>query len=141
MSRLTNGVAWAVGGLASLALCARALSPAPMPAQRHATPPPLPRPASSAEQADVARAAARMQAEIDQARQRLGRALRLSELEGSGPDGVALLPGGLTDNPLVEGTAGVGEWCSGGPPPPALDWLYCPETGDIRPGLTTPTTP
>jgi len=82
-----------------------------------------------------------MQAEIDAAHARLGRMLRLDELEGVGADGTPHLPSGLADNPLVEGTAGVGASCPGGPTPPPLDWLYCPETGTIRPGLTTPTSP
>lgn len=132
--------AWLVGGLASVALTARAWV-AVRPSAPTAAPPPLPRPPTPAEQQSVAHDVERMQAEIDAARARLGRVLRLDELEAVGPDGRPYLPGGLADNPLVEGTAGTAASCPGDPRPPALDWLYCPETGTLRAGVTSPTSP
>ncbi len=114
---------WSVAGLASLALCwVNGRSP-PSHADIPPPPPALPRPTSEADWQRLQEQAAAMNQALS------GRAsLPLEALEGA-------LPGGLPDNPLVEGISTLAEACADTPGPrPVADWLYCSKTGQLQPG-------
>lgn len=103
------------------------------------TPPARARPATPAEIAAVEALGRTASDTLARAAERLGRPLHTDELEGSGPDGAPFLPGGLPDNPLLPGVAGVEEACdarpqddAGGPIP---DWRYCPTQSRLAPNL------
>ena len=121
--RVQGALGWSVAGLASLALCwANGRSP-PSQTDGPAPPPALPRPTSEADWQRLQEQAA----DLNQAL--TGRAsLPLDAVEGA-------LPGGLPDNPLVEGISTLAEACADAPgPQPVADWLYCPKTRQLRPG-------
>lgn len=128
----TEAAAWGLGALLSLGLSIRAaLGPTPLPA--YPEPQALPRAPTAEELAQVAQAEAEAQAGIRAATAQLGAPPALESLEGTRPDGAPILPGGLPDNPLIEGVGAVREGCGPirGADPAPPDWWYCPKTGAL----------
>ncbi|RME20922.1 MAG: hypothetical protein D6798_19290 [Deltaproteobacteria bacterium] len=88
---------------------------------------------TDAERAAVEALQRSLQAEIQAATTRLGRPPALDELEGSDDQGQPLLAGGVPDNPLLPGVAGVRARCPAVPRAgDRVDWIYCPDSGTVR---------
>ena len=108
-----------------------------------AMPVPLPRLPTEAELSALDAHEQRLNQHLRDARAAMGRPPAIHELEGLLPDGSPILPGGIPDNPLAAGVAGVEERCEGeaGVPPLRLDWGYCPAGLTLRANRSgTPTT-
>lgn len=129
---------WLVGTILSALLCLAAARPLPAPVGSDA-PPPLLRPATASEITELQLTEARAATALRRARTTLGRALEPGELEGLDDQGRAWLPGGLPDNPLAPGHAGLATACPDDPQPPPVDWIYCAEEDLLRAwGLDAP---
>ena len=108
-----------------------------------AMPMPLPRLPTEAELSALDAHEQRLTQHLRDAHQAMGRPPAIHELEGNLPDGSPILPGGIPDNPLAAGVAGVEDRCEGEPgvPPLRLDWGYCPASLTLRANRSgTPTT-
>ncbi len=124
-------IAWCllVGLSAALSWTVAHLAP---PLAASEPPPPLSRPITAPERAALELEESRLSALLVEAEGRLGRALRLDELEGAGPSGRPWLPGGVPDNPTVPGHAHVVESCEQSPAERGADWAYCPSPVRLR---------
>jgi hypothetical protein len=130
--RPAEAAAWGLGALLSLGLSVRAAR-GPTPAPSWPEPRALPRAPTAEEEAQVAQAEADAQAGIHAATAQLGAPPAVEALEGNRPDGSPILPGGLPDNPLIEGVGAVRAGCAPerGADPAPPDWWYCPQTGAL----------
>ena len=103
-------------------LSAKAWNPSPIYSPAEA-PQALPRPATDLELQSLQAQAQQLSTWINAAQAKQGRKIPLSEVE-------AHLPQPIFDNPLVDGHGGIQESC---PPEslehPALDWIYCSDSG------------
>ncbi len=98
-------------------------------------PPPLPRPPTDVEWAEVTAQAKAMSRAVLAGQARTGTLPTVSELEGRDPGGVPWLPDGIPDNLLVPGVGTVGAACTPEHESHASpDWWYCAQTGRFRPG-------
>lgn len=122
-----EGLVWVLGAALSIGAAWATWSAAPAILDTPAAPPPLPRPATPAEEAAVQQLSARVMDELRASQERVGRSPALGELEGTAPDGRPYLASGLPDNPLAPGVAGVVDGCAGAQlPASGVDWWYCP---------------
>ena len=104
------------------------------------TPTPLLRNPTTQEWEDVNRIGERLSEAVAQANNRStapAQGLRTDQLEGLSPSGRPWLAFPIPDNPLVDGVGSITTDCAF-EITTAADWIYCPETSQIRPGGMPP---
>ena len=123
--------AWILAlGVTAWASWAAWRGPPPQPTRDY--PGPIERPPTEQTLRRLNDAAEALSHEVGLMRQKLGRPILATELEGHALDGTPFLTNPLPDNPLVEGVGTVTEHCGSGPAM-GSDWIYCPDTATFTP--------
>ena len=108
----------------------------PPPPSDHPTPPALTRSVTAEAKSKVSALGQNLTEDIQAASNQRGAPIATTQLEATDEEGVPYLTSPIPDNPLMPGIASVVEACPPDKVNTQADWVYCPDSGIIRPVLS-----